>query len=330
MGVTTQQRMRPLLLRHRTLPRPQETYQGKSWRCNPSKLYHPVYTLLLDTAATVSQRTVPDPATAQRSPAPLHWKRFDIRRYPVQTDGELAHPIEKLMLSFHGCKLSQIQHLLLPLEAILDVHDKTFYTVSEHANLTIEGLRRGIKQWPYMFCHDDYGFVLKQILTGVEVLVTRGLQHDQINLQNIVITEDGVVKIAAIDRITDGDPWGWNEMSKSLIQLAAGLKERLSQAQNLGFIRQAMGLHLSTIAGLASIKMFHEATPPGPPGDRPDLLALGGCQPRTLEEDNGLVKKRILRRPKFGLVENKRHVKKRGWYRRECVETEFEAEKGPT
>ncbi|KAJ5288373.1 hypothetical protein N7508_011162 [Penicillium antarcticum] len=222
--------LRPLVLSKRQL---QPVYQHATYRPkvswgNPVVHYRPIFNSRLDVMTTVSLRTATNQVTARHYATQDDTKLYGIRKYPAQVMGRSSHAIEKLMKEFHRWNLDQhqMQHLLMPIQAFLHVDQRSFYTVSEHAFMTLADVVLGTKQWPSMLCHDEIWSVVKQVLTGTGFLASRGLQHTVLNLRNILITNHGVVKIGAIHHIEHETPEGWAKTSEALVQLAVGLIEK--------------------------------------------------------------------------------------------------------
>jgi hypothetical protein len=118
------------------------------------------------------------------------------------------------MRKFRNCKSIRMRHLLIPNQSFLHVYEKSFYTVSEYAFMTLSNLLQGLKQCRYMMCHDDIWSIVKQVITshkpsvwilqqanneqvlsGMESLAMFRCQHNELSLQNILITRDGIVKV---------------------------------------------------------------------------------------------------------------------------------------
>ncbi|KAJ5318691.1 hypothetical protein N7476_005111 [Penicillium atrosanguineum] len=147
-------------------------------------------------------------------------REYDIRQYPNE---ESSHPIVKAMNACCDCELNDMRHVLMPLQIFNHIKNKLFYTVSEETSMNLSGFLQGVQKWEDFLCHDEIWSIVKQVLSGINFLVSQGLQHDQISLQNILLTWGGVVKIAAIDRITEERPEDWPRTIKAVKHLAESL-----------------------------------------------------------------------------------------------------------
>ena len=156
----------PVRLRPKLLPQRQRPYTPKFSRGNPEALYHPNFSSRLDVMTSVSSRLPTNSASPRHRASQEDGKLYGIRKYPVQIVGESTHPIEDLMKLCLAREVTQcrMQHLLMPVHALLHVHDRSFYTVSEHMSVTISDVLLGVKRWPEMLCHDEIWSIVQQVL----------------------------------------------------------------------------------------------------------------------------------------------------------------------
>lgn len=143
-------------------------YEPRFYHDSPFMYYQRVYTSKIDVMTTISVQVG---WTAKADTI------YGIREYPVQTSGGSSHQIEKLVRQFSSWKLDrrQIQHLLLPLHCFFDVDKQLFYTVSEHAamTMTLGKMLLGLKQWPYLLLNDDTGAIIHQV--SARLSASRGM-----------------------------------------------------------------------------------------------------------------------------------------------------------
>lgn len=148
---------------------PEPIYRPRiSAHSSPYALYLPVFYSKLDMDISVNVRRV---AKSHRCAAP-GGTLYSIREYLAEPNGETLHPIQGLLglFSTWGLHQRQVKHLLLPIQCFLDVDKRLFYTVSEDAYLTLEGLRGGLKQWShgsdegyFALCHDEIWSIMHQV-----------------------------------------------------------------------------------------------------------------------------------------------------------------------
>ncbi|KAJ6125837.1 hypothetical protein N7471_010330 [Penicillium samsonianum] len=165
---------------------------------------------------SVCVRTVKIHSTARRYATQDETEYYGIRKYSAQVMGESPHSIEKLMKKCHAWNLDQrqMQHLLMPIQGFLHVDNRSFYTVSEHASMTLAKVLLVVKQWPGMFCHDEIWAIVKQVL--LKALFSKAYMTD---------LEQVLAGTGAIHHVEDETPDGWVRTREALVQLAVSLIE---------------------------------------------------------------------------------------------------------
>lgn len=158
--------LRPFMLPQRQKPQRQNLYSPKFSRGNPEVLYHPDFSSRLDVMTSVSSRLPTKSGSTRHRASQEDGKLYGIRKYPLQIVGESLHPIEDLMRMCLEREVTQreVQHLLMPVHTFLHVHERSFYTVSEHMSVTISAVLLGVKRWPSMLCHDEIWSIVQQVL----------------------------------------------------------------------------------------------------------------------------------------------------------------------
>lgn len=151
--MSTSANLRPLLL---------SWYQPLLYVGNPAPLYEPIYNSYLDRRTAVSSCVDKSRnATVQL---------YGIRKYRAQLIEGSRHPIYKLMKQLQAQRVtqSQMQHLLMPIQAFYHKEYRSFYTVSEHAFISLAHLLLGTELCPKMIGPDIIWFIVQQVSTPQE------------------------------------------------------------------------------------------------------------------------------------------------------------------
>lgn len=142
---------------------PFEGYQPKITRGNPSDYFEHSFSSHLDVMTLVSVRIPKVSSTSTRHGTKEDGNLYGIRKYHVQIKRESAHPIEDIMRKCRLCDSDALRHLLMPIQSFLHVHERSFYTVSEYAFMTLATMLPSLKKNGYMLCHDDVWSIFKQV-----------------------------------------------------------------------------------------------------------------------------------------------------------------------
>lgn len=137
-------------------------YQPPLYAGNPAPLYKPIYNSYLDRWTAVSSRVEKSRSTTAQL--------YGIRRYRAQLTERSRHPIHELIKQLQARRVtqSQMQHLLMPIQAFYHEECRTFYTVSEHAFISLAHLLRGTVECPKMIGPDVIWSIVQQVPTPQE------------------------------------------------------------------------------------------------------------------------------------------------------------------